>query len=114
MNYTEMTDSEINKAVSKHFKSHVFLNISGDPVSLEPDPAATYTGKDFDEVPFDPCNSWADAGMFIEGHQISLDAIYEGGPRWLSFAGDGGQFRYVDPNPRRAAMIVFLMMQEGK
>lgn len=62
---------------------------------------------------FDFCNSWADAGPIIEKNQISLDAIYEGGPRWLSFAGEDSEFRQTDKNPLRTAMIVFLMMQEG-
>lgn len=119
MNYAEMTDFEINKAVSKYFKSQVFLNMFGEPVSLEPNPAATYTGEDFDEVPFDPCNSWADAGPIIESKGISI--LKFEGDHWIA----DGKAYWVDgvewniggvgnKNPLRAAMIVFLMMQEPK
>lgn len=108
MSYNEMTDLEINKAVSKYFKSHVFPNIFGEPVRLEPDPAATYTGNDFDEVAFDPCNSWADAGPIIQKCRITLDADLD-----IWFARDENNV-HTDENPLRAAMIVFLMMQEEK
>jgi hypothetical protein len=117
MNYVEMTDFEINKAVSKYFKSQVFLNMFGEPVSLEPNPAATYTGKDFDEVPFDPCNSWADAGPIIQGNYLSIecDDMFDNPMKssyWKAYNPDGAH--YTDVNPLRAAMIAFLMMQESK
>lgn len=110
MNYAEMSDFQINLAAA-----HIALGVDGYDWSTEKQEvyiAGMDGGEFLPQAHFNPCKSWSDAGMFIEGHQISLDAIYEGGPRWLSFAGDDGQFRHVDPNPRRAAMIVFLMMQE--
>lgn len=62
----------------------------------------------------DFCNSWADAGPIIESNLISIDAIYEGTTKWLAFCGDDCEFRSVDANPLRAAMIVLLMMREAK
>lgn len=109
MNYAGISDAEINIKVAKLIFPASEMNT---PYYHRPDVYiyhrnGTSENKDY-------CNSWTDAGPVIEDYQISLDAIYEGGPRWLSFAGDDGQFRHVCPNPLRAAMIVFLMMQENK
>lgn len=113
MNYSEMSDFEINKAVAKHFTSFVFFNNSNEPVRLVADPAATYTGRDFDEEPFDPCNSWADAGPIIGGARIAImPSEMKSEIQWISTSGRG-QYQY-HANPLRAAMIVFLMMQEEK
>lgn len=110
MIYNQITDAELNRAVAK-------IMHPGDQV-ITPyrhrDDAEIFHSKNGLSTRVDYCNSWTDAGPVIEDHQISVDAIYEGGPRWLSFAGDDGQFRHVCPNPLRAAMIVFLMMQENK
>lgn len=111
MNYSEMSDFEVNLAAA-----HIALGVDGYDWSKEKQEVyiAGMDGGDFlPKAHFNPCKSWSDAGIFIEDYQISLYAIYEGGPRWLSFAGDDGQFRHVDSNPRRAAMIVFLRMQEN-
>lgn len=108
-NYAEMTDFEINKAVAeviypgKEFTAAYSFGFPLGPQVQWIQGYGEFLRKDY-------CNSWADAGRLIEGHQISIDAIYEGGSRWLSFAGDDGEFRHIDSNPLRAAMIVFLMM----
>lgn len=98
MNYSKMSDHQINVLVAKALDGH-----AEDIFPLQRRLQV-----------FDPCKSWADAGPIIQGYQISLDAIYEGGPRWLSFAGEDAEFRDVDANPLRAAMIVFLMMQDAE
>ena len=71
----------------------------------------------------DPCNSWADAGPSSVASNISLHAtsFNEG---WMAeFTGndedvnDGFEVDYFESrhqNPLRAAMIVFLMMNEGE
>lgn len=109
MNYAKMSDFEINRKV-------LAITSGAKPLGYAHDADKRSAGiaKSNEYRWYDYCNSWTDAGPVIEDHQISLDAIYEGGPRWLSFAGDDGQFRHVCPNPLRAAMIVFLMMQENK
>lgn len=68
---------------------------------------------------FDPCNNPADAWPIITGNYISL--MYEeslgkwcaGKPYWV----DGCEWQLdidvIDENPLRAAMIVFLQMQES-
>ncbi len=101
-NYAEMTDDQINDAVAI---ARGTLIRKGKALSLYQVEGA--------DLCTDFCNSWSDAGSIIQNSQISLDAIYEGGPRWLSFAGDDGEFRHTDANPLRAAMIVFLMMREN-
>lgn len=94
MNYSEMLDFEINVQV------------------------AEVTGKHADY-----CNSWADAGPIIAENKISLN-WYESEGKWTA----AGDYEMEDgvwdweklpesdashANPLRAAMIVFLMMQEA-
>lgn len=114
MNYSDMSDFEINKAVGKFFPELVIYNGDGKPVTLVSDPGATYTGVDFEEVEFDPCNSWSDAGPIIMGNKICL-SCYPNRNDWdaftLSDKGYAEETTY-DANPLRAAMIVFLMMKE--
>ncbi len=99
MNYADMSDYEINlKVLGKQFGQ---LGDDKDMVRI------------WEQGKFQPCNSWADAGPIIESNSISIDAIYEGTTKWLAFCGDDCEFRFVDANPLRAAMIVFLMMQES-
>ncbi len=69
---------------------------------------------------FNPCNNPVDAWPIISGHHISIMYVEElskwcaGKPHWV----DGCEWQLdidvVDENPLRAAMIVFLMMQEAK
>lgn len=106
MNYSEMSDFEINKAVASALLSDWFENglcvarIDGSTRSI-----------------FNPCNSWADAGPIIEEGLISLQ-FYQGS--WMASVSPSQEtgFRaacFIEKrNPLRAAMIVFLMMQEGK
>ncbi|QHJ79555.1 MAG: hypothetical protein [Caudoviricetes sp.] len=111
MNCSEMTDFEINCEVLALMEPDVaHMQLSADQKSFF---HCGYDGNGFYETTIpEYCSSWADAGTVIQSNQISLDAIYDGGPRWLSFAGDDGEFRHTDTNPLRAAMIVFLMMRE--
>ena len=99
MNYAEMSDDKINLQVFEC----LFGSIGEDRDML----------RIWQQGKFQPCNSWADAGPIIEANEISLNSVYEGGPCWLSVAGDDGELGHTDTNPLRAAMIVFLMMQEN-
>lgn len=110
MNYAEMSDFEINMAVSK---------LTGTYRYIESNPEfSKHMGRNY-------CNSWADAGPIIVENKISLsNAII----RWDASSlvcddkFDAGFKIYrsnsgVDSSSRgalRAAMIVFLMMQEEK
>jgi hypothetical protein len=58
----------------------------------------------------DYCNSWADAGPIIENNHIGIE---HDGDCWLCVCfSENGSFESEHDNPLRAAMIVFLMMQE--
>jgi hypothetical protein len=62
-------------------------------------------------VVFDPCNNPSDAWPIIVDHSISIMQI-EGEQEWIAFFW-GDDFECSHANPLRAAMIVYLMMQEG-
>ncbi len=94
VSYSEMSDNKINR--------QVFECLFGD------------IGEDKDmlliwqQSKFQPCSSWNDAGPIIADLQIDL-----------GFNGSFATARKDDcffssKNPLRAAMIVFLMMQEKK
>jgi len=128
MNYSEMSDFDINKAVGE-------IILEG-KWACKPGSAGNasdfwyYGSVDTFVTPYhalpDYCNSWADAGPIITQERISLIADGE----WLA-AGPGtgidgyfdskggvgtygGDLFWHDKNPVRAAMIVFLMMKEGE
>lgn len=104
MNYSEMSDFEINKAVaiaeghSCYYGDGSFTNgLMGRKVTVKGN--GVVGCMDF-------CNSWADAGPIIEKYGICLIPLKKG---WLT--GING-VDVKNDNPLRAAMIVFLMMQE--
>lgn len=112
MDYSKLSDQQINAAVAKKFPERFMFDDEGNPYSLEPDCAATYTGSDFDEVEFDPCNNPADAWPIILCNRITLMPASKG-DKWMAQAFDHA-IADVSTNPLRSAMIVFLMMQESE
>ncbi|HAF0508253.1 TPA: phage protein NinX family protein [Salmonella enterica subsp. enterica serovar Typhimurium] len=63
---------------------------------------------------FDPCNNPADAWPIIEKQGISIKHVVVNchEQTWrASFAPDYVKHKYTDKNPLRAAMVVFLMLQ---
>lgn len=100
MNYTEMTDFEINKAVAAACLAEWYDNGT-----------CVIKCNDDDRSIFQPCNSWADAGPLILINRIGLEPAIKGSV-WVA---QNGYFKNAeaDKNPLRAAMIVFLMMHEG-
>ncbi|WP_267411870.1 phage protein NinX family protein [Pantoea sp. GM_Pan_4] len=105
MNYAEMTDFEINKAV--------LSVLSKFPVHPTPRGGGSAAGAPVSKNSilhwFDFCNSWADAGPIIADNTISL---IHGHGFWDAMTDDGSVVSTDESNPLRAAMIVFLMMQE--
>ena len=98
MDYETATDFEINIAVAEGLGAYGFCGLWGDVLVKN--------------TPFDPCNSWADAGPIIVKNKINI-----------TFGADlcGSQTLHnnkfiesVDKNPLRAAMIVFLKMKEAE
>lgn len=106
--YSAMSDFEINLEVAKLFPELYSLNDEGEPVYFIPDAMSAYSGNDYEEIIFDPCNAWADAGPIIHDNLIGLTHT---GFAWHAYA-TKGDFGKASRNPLRAAMIVFLMMKE--
>lgn len=106
-NYEEMSDFEINKAVA--LIVGVSFNDDGEPVRFVECDTGSYA--DFNEIEFDPCNNPEDAWPIITNNFIS---VIPSTHRDIWFAdGQGGETTF-DTNPLRAAMIVFLEMNEDK
>ncbi|QHJ82590.1 MAG: hypothetical protein [Bacteriophage sp.] len=110
MNYSEMTDQEISKAVGD------CIGIKW--ANLDDNYSRLIAWVDGELSVFDPCNSWADAGPIIESNAIGLGVSRPGDSRhWIAYCWKDnycGEVRVRGSNPLRAAMIVFLMMQENK
>lgn len=109
--YSKLSDFEINKCVAKiHGGFALTLAVHNEPPS----------GKSFDPGRFDPCNNPADAWPIIVENSISIINDKDCFPRATndSFLFINDQFddciHWCDRNPLKAAMIVFLMMQESK
>jgi len=88
MNYSEMTDYEINMAASEALQCSDY---------------------------YDYCNSWAYAGPIIHRELIALspEKTDAGHYRWFAFSSEKEGYKQVASNsPLRSAMIIFLMMQE--
>lgn len=112
MNYAEMTDFQINKAVAiaqGYAEEDCDFGWTGRPdVGVEWNEEAGYPSKSFNY-----CNSWADAGPIIEKNRISLEFDGDDVAQWCHAISCDGLHRVeYQSNPLRAAMIVFLMMQE--
>lgn len=98
MNYSKMTDFEINKAVAGRLlaKWHDYgicvVRCDDDNRSI-----------------FNPCNSWADAGPIIEKENISL-TCHQSRDEWAAIFNRHAMSAHS--NPLRAAMECFLMKKE--
>jgi hypothetical protein len=100
MDYENMSDFEINKLVAEAIGCTIHGKRQGNPI------IDSFTGR-----AFDPCNNVNDAWPIITENKI--------GGHWgkaspgVYFAVSGlEEFVVMDKNPLRAAMIVYLMMQE--
>lgn len=104
MNYKGMNDFEINLLVAK-------LTLEFEDITTVPMMGMSVRWSDgANWHHFNPCNSWADAGPIIKNNRIPIHPVAS---YWQ--AGFGMDKPLVaDENPLRAAMIVFLMMQESK
>ena len=127
MDYSKLSDFDINAAVFEALHGGAPDYKEGDVgamilISYEGD----VVGGDAVEVEvergvFNPCNIPADAWSIIAENRISIffdetDPEYEGTPyQWCSAISicQTHQVQYLS-NPLRAAMIVFLMMQDSK
>lgn len=108
--YSEMSDSDINKEVALKIGIVTFDKVCGHPFRIIDDYVS-----DVRKVYFRPCDSWADAGPIIEKNAIGIMPFKKGeSEAWSLSAGLLSNTKFKHDNPLRAAMIVFLMMQESK
>lgn len=114
-NYEDMSDFEINKEVA--LIVGVTFNDDGEPVRFVECDTGSYA--DFNEIEFDPCNNPADAWPIISENNISI--ILDNPTMPCATANARDLFDNDDPivcvtydKPLRAAMIVFLKMNEDK
>lgn len=106
MDYSKMSDFEINRAVGE---------ASGEAKGSEP--LLNLVIRNSTGRRYDPCNNPADAWPIIQNNGISL--TYDG-VDWMAECIMGNAPKYScdihkhPGKPLRSAMIVYLMMQEGK
>jgi len=118
MDYSKLSEQEINMAIAEIiFPDRPVIESKSRP------PCACVTGHSPSQW-VDYCNNPADAWPIIFGHKLSL---INADDEWLCVpddtavdgtTGDDAQMIYwgdghVHANPLRAAMVVFLMMQES-
>lgn len=119
--YSSMSDEQIAVMVAGLCTIEgVSINEDGMAVrNVVDDSPGSYSGGDYIEFDFDPCNNPEDAWPIIVGKQISLISRCANG-EWkaqLHLGRDDIFDSYAscwDKNPLRAAMIVFLMMKESE
>lgn len=103
MDYSKLSDQEINMAVAQIFHpDSVVIESKSRP------PCACITGH-LPSMWVDYCNNPADAWQIISENRISIVAL-EG--EWGARAYDCID-RVIDANPLRAAMIVYLLTKES-
>ena len=120
MDYSKMSDFEINASVfealhggAPDYKegdggAMVLISYEGDVVGGDAVEVEVESGV------FNPCNNPADAWPIIMAHNIAVVPYRHTLPQaWPTAYGVISKFTTEDKNPLRAAMIVFLMMQES-
>jgi len=115
MNYTQMTEKQINESVAKALGATICKSSFGTPY-LKPDFNVSKLSPGGPVDKFDPCNSWADSGPIIATNKITISAPmkYDDPSDWLAYPSSDSDIFVSHPNPLRASMIVFLMMKEKK
>lgn len=105
MDYSKMSDFEINKRVFTALRGTKPLGYphNADGRSVGNESNGQYTWYDY-------CNNPADAWPIIVDNSIGIKKQSNG--LWVS-SRHGGMYPQYHENPLRAAMIVFLMMQES-
>lgn len=123
MDYSKLSDFEINKLVAIATGHKQFSSLGWQGLQ-EGDFSAVIVRGPRKIGGFDPCNEPADAWPIVVENKISLVWIAETS-RWCASHGGNAESEYwgwdecpdvyhESINPLRAAMIVFLMMQESK
>lgn len=109
MYYSKLSDFEVNLKIA-----HIILgrdNYDWNSDKKEVYLAGIDGGEFLPNGYFDPCNNPSDAWPIIESNGIGMRKQSNG--LWCATR-MGGAYPIYDDNPLRAAMIVFLMVQEAK
>lgn len=101
-NYNELSDFEINKRVAKS-NEVVIEHLTESSVFVSDN------DSEFNYKVYDPCNNPADAWPIIVCNHISLQAY---ATEHSAYPLSDKDILSTSKNPLRAAMIVFLMMNE--
>jgi len=108
MDYSKLSDFEINMKVAE-------IVVDYDCISRLPHTGmSVHWGDGANWHLFNPCNNPADAWPIIVENKISIYAAVHGDSRgeWGAEASSTDDYHFHD-NPLRAAMLVFLMMQDS-
>ncbi|HGU9880502.1 TPA: phage protein NinX family protein [Citrobacter freundii] len=120
MDYSKLSDFEVNAAVFEALHGGAPDYKEGDGgamvlISYEGDVVGGDTVEvEVERGAFNPCNNPADAWPIIVDKKIGLKPV-----RWNEWRAEGDDscgflsYTQTDKNPLRAAMIVFLMMQDS-
>lgn len=108
MDYSKMSDFEINMKVAELFLDY-------DSISQLPHIGmSVHWGDGANWHTYNPCNNPADAWPIVSEHNIAVVPYRHTLPQaWPTAFGMVSKFTTEDKNPLRAAMIVFLKMQES-
>lgn len=114
VDYSKLSDFEINKRIASLCTIEcVVINDDGEPVrNIVDESPGSYSGGDYIEVDYDPCNNAADAWPIILSNKIGINPA-TASDKWAAHYCNW-DVAIADANPLRAAMIVFLMMQDAK
>ncbi len=109
MDYSKLSDFEINKAVAELSDNPDDFHITDHTVTRH-----CKNGYTLPEIlAFDPCNDPADAWPIIVENNISLEKPSVNGEWYITIPSNfNGWCR--DKNPLRAAMTMYLMMKAAK
>ncbi len=120
MNYEDMSDLEINKAVACKLGLRFFIKPNSNGNQTE-DWIYGGIGSPHEMTELaDYCNSWADMGPLIFRTPIDIecddtffgDNFIAGESLWVAHNPNGSHYHHK--NPLRAAAIVYLMMENEK
>ena len=109
MNYEDMSDFEVNGYVSMHMHGFSWIEFVDGYTSHVKCGNERSPGFAMIEAP-DYCNNPSDAWPIIVANRINVYASE--GPDFMPWMAGCGGIMVSNKNPLRAAMIVFLMMQE--
>lgn len=115
--YASMSDEQIAVMVAGLCTiDGVSINEDGMAVrNVVDDSPGSYSGGDYIEFDFDPCNNPEDAWPIIVERKINIEWHEWKNSKWMPFALNNATAKSCyDANPLRAAMIVFLMMKESE